>query len=166
MWHGNPKLRYEIDLDDNIDVIITSYGVLRRDAEMLSERQFRLSSWTRSQSAKNAASQNATAVRQLKSERRLALTGTPIENRPEELWTTFDFLAPGFLKLRQLGNNTQGLFRGDGQALEMLATRAAAYPATSQVRGGEELPEGRNCHPLRGSTKTSAHSTTTWPGRL
>ena len=84
----------EIDLDDEIDVIITSYGVLRRDAEMLSERQFRYIILDEAQSAKNAASQNATAIRQLKSERRLALTGTPIENRLEELWTTLLTSSP------------------------------------------------------------------------
>ena len=144
MWHGNPKLRYEIDLDDNIDVIITSYGVLRRDAEMLSERQFRYIILDEAQSAKNAASQNATAIRQLKSERRLALTGTPIENRPEELWTTFDFLAPGFLgSLRQFRKRyARPISRGDGQALEMLATRVQPLilrRLKSEV--AKELPE-------------------------
>ncbi|MEC8051298.1 MAG: DEAD/DEAH box helicase [Myxococcota bacterium] len=144
MWHGSPKLRYEIDLDDNIDVIITSYGVLRRDAEMLSERQFRYIILDEAQSAKNAASQNATAIRQLKSERRLALTGTPIENRPEELWTTFDFLAPGFLgSLRQFRKRyARPISRGDGQALEMLATRVQPLilrRLKSEV--AKELPE-------------------------
>ena len=157
MWHGNPKLRYEIDLDDNIDVIITSYGVLRRDAEMLSERQFRYIILDEAQSAKNAASQNAAAIRQLKSERRLALTGTPIENRPEELWTTFDFLAPGFLgSLRQFRKRyARPISRGDGQALEML------QHACSRLSSDVSSPRWRKNFQRRSKPSSAASSTKT-----
>lgn len=96
LYHGPPKIREEVDVAGS-DLTITSYGVLRRDAPRLAEISFRYVILDEAQSAKNAASQNARAIRKLKSERRLALTGTPIENRPEELWAAFDFLAPGFL---------------------------------------------------------------------
>src|SRR5690606_12982449 len=77
------------------------------------------------QSAKNAATQNARVVRLIKSERRLALTGTPIENRPEELWATFDFLAPGFLgTLRSFRKRyARPIERGETQPLELLRAR-------------------------------------------
>ncbi len=96
IWHGAPEERRQIDIE-KVDVVITSYGILRRDTDFLSQVGFRYVILDEAQSAKNAATQNARSVRRLKSERRLALTGTPIENRPEELWATFDFLAPGFL---------------------------------------------------------------------
>ncbi|MBC7793213.1 MAG: DEAD/DEAH box helicase, partial [Clostridia bacterium] len=91
LWHGPPKERQAIDIA-SCDVVVTSYGVLRRDAELLSANAFRYVILDEAQSAKNAASQNARAIRQLKSERRLALTGTPVENRPDDLWAIFDFL--------------------------------------------------------------------------
>jgi superfamily II DNA or RNA helicase len=96
LWYGAPSIRHALDID-NADLVITSYSILRRDAEFLAQKKFCYVILDEAQSAKNAASQNAQAVRQLKSEHRLALTGTPIENRIEELWATFDFLAPGFL---------------------------------------------------------------------
>ncbi len=124
MWHGPPKIRHSINLD-GADVIVTSYGILRRDSELLSEISFRYIILDEAQSAKNAASQNATAVRLLKSERRLALTGTPIENRPEELWSAFDFLAPGFLgSLRQFRKRyARPIGRGEREPLQLLSAR-------------------------------------------
>lgn len=122
--HGPPRVRHQVDLDA-FDLLITSYGVLRRDAERLSKRTFRYVLLDEAQAAKNAASQNARAIRQLKSERRLALTGTPIENRTEELWATFDFLAPGFLgNLRQFRKRyALPIDRGDMEARRLLRAR-------------------------------------------
>lgn len=124
LWHGAPKIRHAIDIS-NADVIVTSYGVLRRDTEILQAINFRYIILDEAQSAKNAASQNATAVRQLVSEKRLALTGTPVENRPEELWSTFDFLAPGFLgTLRQFRKRyARPIERGDKTAMDLLHAR-------------------------------------------
>lgn len=124
LWHGPPKLRHSIDLT-GADIIVASYGVLRRDAELLSKINFRYVILDEAQSAKNAASQNATAVRQLISEKRLALTGTPVENRAEELWSAFDFLAPGFLgTLRQFRRRyARPIERGDTTAMELLHAR-------------------------------------------
>lgn len=124
LWAGPPKARRELDVND-YDLIVTSYGILRRDVELLSKVDFRYVLLDEAQSAKNAASQNARAVRKLKSQRRLALTGTPIENRPDELWSVFDFLAPGFLgSLRQFRKRyARPIERGEDEPKELLRAR-------------------------------------------
>ena len=79
------------------DVVITSYALLRRDIKKLKDINFRYVILDESQNIKNATSQTAQAVKQLTSQHKLALSGTPIENKLEELWSVFDFLMPGFL---------------------------------------------------------------------
>ena len=79
------------------DIVITSYALIRRDIEELKNIKFRYVVLDESQNIKNAMSQTAQAVKMLDSDHRLALSGTPIENRLEELWSVFDFLMPGFL---------------------------------------------------------------------
>ena len=79
------------------DVVITSYALLRRDIAKLKDINFRYIILDESQNIKNATSQTAQAVKLLTSQHKLALSGTPIENKLEELWSVFDFLMPGFL---------------------------------------------------------------------
>ncbi len=124
LWHGPPKTRQAVDVA-TCDLVVTSYGVLRRDAELLANHSFRYVILDEAQSAKNSASQNARAIRRLKSERRLALTGTPVENRPDDLWAIFDFLAPGFLgSVRSFRKRyARPISRAEGDALSLLRTR-------------------------------------------
>ena len=79
------------------DVVITSYALIRRDIDKLKDINFRYIILDESQNIKNAMSQTAQAVKKLQSQHKLALSGTPIENKLEELWSVFDFLMPGFL---------------------------------------------------------------------
>lgn len=79
------------------DVLITSYDLLRRDRAHYREIEFTYTVIDEAQYIKNHRTQNAQAVKGLKSLYRLALTGTPIENRLSELWSIFDFLMPGYL---------------------------------------------------------------------
>ena len=81
----------------NYDVVITSYALVRRDIEKLKDINFRYVILDESQNIKNAMSQTAQAVKKLQASHKLALSGTPIENKLEELWSVFDFLMPGFL---------------------------------------------------------------------
>ena len=81
----------------NYDVVITSYALVRRDIAKLKEYNFRYIVLDESQNIKNAMSQTAQAVKKLQASHKLALSGTPIENKLEELWSVFDFLMPGFL---------------------------------------------------------------------
>ncbi len=79
------------------DLVLTTYGTLRRDVHWLKDCDFDYVILDESQSVKNAGAQTAKAVRLLRSEHRLALSGTPIENHLGELWSLMEFLNPGFL---------------------------------------------------------------------
>ena len=79
------------------DLVLSTYGTLRRDASVLKDFQFDYVILDEAHQIKNASSLAARAARLLRSDHRLALTGTPIENRTSELWSLFEFLNPGFL---------------------------------------------------------------------
>jgi SNF2 family DNA or RNA helicase len=79
------------------DVILTTYGTLRRDAAALAETPFDYVVLDEAQAIKNAASVSAKTTRVLNARHRLALSGTPIENHLGELWSLFEFLNPGLL---------------------------------------------------------------------
>jgi SNF2 family DNA or RNA helicase len=79
------------------DVILTTYGTLRRDAAMMKDVEFDYIVLDEAQSIKNATTENAKAVRLLRGAHRLALSGTPVENHLGELWSLFEFLNPGML---------------------------------------------------------------------
>jgi superfamily II DNA or RNA helicase len=79
------------------DVIVTNYALLRRDLEPLQKFAFRAVILDEAQFIKNPGAQVTQSVKQLKSEHRLALTGTPLENRLLDLWSIVDFIQPGYL---------------------------------------------------------------------
>ena len=79
-----------------IDVALTTYGVVTR-SEALRARPWRLVVLDEAQAIKNPGAQQTRAAKQLKAPARIALTGTPIENRLSDLWSLFDFLNPGLL---------------------------------------------------------------------
>jgi len=79
------------------DVILTTYGTLRRDAPRLKDIHFDTVVLDEAQVIKNATTESAKAARLLKADHRLALTGTPVENRLGDLWSLFEFLNPGLL---------------------------------------------------------------------
>ncbi|MFK8004196.1 MAG: SNF2-related protein [Polyangiales bacterium] len=96
VWQG-AKRHDKADEVAKADVMFTSYALLRRDEEFLNSLNLRYVILDEAQHIKNPGSHTAKAAKQLKSERRLALTGTPIENRLSELWSIFDFASPGLL---------------------------------------------------------------------
>ncbi|MBJ6761733.1 DEAD/DEAH box helicase family protein [Myxococcaceae bacterium JPH2] len=96
VWHGQDRKERAEDLK-GMDLVLTSYALVRRDLEQLSQVGFRYVVLDEAQNIKNADSATAQACKALPSETRLALTGTPLENRLSELWSIFDFLMPGFL---------------------------------------------------------------------
>ena len=79
------------------DLIVTSYGLMRRDIEQLLEHRFDYAVLDEAQAIKNPGSQAAKAARLLPADHRLALTGTPIENHLGDLWSLFEFLNTGML---------------------------------------------------------------------
>ena len=82
------------------DVVVTSYDLLRMDVEGLTKVAWSTIVFDESQALKNAGSQRYDAALQLKAGVRLALSGTPVENRTAELWSLFNLLAPGYLGTR------------------------------------------------------------------
>jgi SNF2 family DNA or RNA helicase len=82
---------------DQYDLLLMTYGTLRRDAARLSELDFDYVILDEAQAIKNATTASAKAARLLRGRHRLALSGTPIENHLGELWSLFEFLNPGFL---------------------------------------------------------------------
>jgi len=86
------------------DLIVTNYALLRRDLEELQKFAFRTVILDEAQFIKNPGAQVTQSVKQLKSEHRLALTGTPLENRLLDLWSIVDFIQSGYL-----GNQEQFL---------------------------------------------------------
>ncbi len=84
------------------DLIITNYSILRRDLEELNKFEFSAIVLDEAQYIKNPTAQVTKSVKQLKGRRRLALTGTPLENRLLDLWSIVDFVQPNYL-----GNQTK-----------------------------------------------------------
>lgn len=81
----------------NADLVVTSYALIRRDAEQYLPFEFDTVVLDEAQHIKNRQTQNAQAVKTIRAEHRLVLTGTPLENSVLDLWSIFDFLMPGYL---------------------------------------------------------------------
>ena len=124
--------------DCDIDVYLTSYPLIRRDIGQLSAISFRFAILDEAQYIKNAMSVGAGAVKQLKAQTRFALTGTPMENHPGELWSIFDFVLPGYLL-----SFAQFMHRfGTGEEADVLRRRIRPF-LLRRLKGDvlKELPE-------------------------
>lgn len=84
-------------LDESADLVITTYALLRLDVDVLAAKPWQAVVLDEAQAIKNPDSQVSRAAYQLKADFRLALSGTPVENRLEDLWSLFHFCNPGFL---------------------------------------------------------------------
>ncbi len=82
------------------DVVLTTYGLLARDAEVLASVPWDVVALDEAQAIKNPDAQRAKAAYRLQARHRVALSGTPVENRLEELWSIMHFLVPGLLGTR------------------------------------------------------------------
>lgn len=94
--HG-PKRREQFAEIAKSDLVITSYALIRRDADVYRDVEFDTVVLDEAQHIKNRQTQNAQAVKAVRAEHRLVLTGTPLENSVLDLWSIFDFLMPGYL---------------------------------------------------------------------
>ncbi|MCW2719680.1 DEAD/DEAH box helicase [Pseudonocardia sp.] len=112
------------------DIVVTTYATATRDADELAEIGWRRLVLDEAQAVKNSRASHARAVRRFDAEHRVALTGTPVENRLSELWSVMDVLNPGLL-------GTADAFRaryaipverhGDTEAAERLRTITRPY---------------------------------------
>ncbi len=94
--HG-PDRHQLFDQIATSDIVVTSYALIRRDAEKYREIEFDTVVLDEAQHIKNRQTQNAQAVKSVRAQHRLVLTGTPLENSVLDLWSIFDFLMPGYL---------------------------------------------------------------------
>jgi len=114
------------------DLILTTYGTLRRDAARFASQLFDYVILDEAHAVKNPKSESAKAVRLLKGAHRLALTGTPVQNHLGELWSLFDFLNPGMLgassalgaTLGQTNVQTNGQPNDEDSSNQVMLTRA------------------------------------------
>ncbi len=101
--HGSNRLEgqaFQAALAEH-DLVITSYGTARRDIDLLGSIQWSDLILDEAQNIKNPSAKQTQAVRQLQAQNRVALTGTPVENRLLELWSIMEFLNPGYLESRE-----------------------------------------------------------------
>ncbi|MGG1659822.1 DEAD/DEAH box helicase [Brevibacillus sp. NRS-1366] len=97
--YGNARHKKDdfLSATQSADLVITSYALSHLDETELSSVTWNTICLDEAQNIKNAYTKQASAVRDLRAWHRIALTGTPIENRLSELWSIFDFLNPGYL---------------------------------------------------------------------
>ncbi len=99
VYHGDkrPKGAALVKAVQQLDLVITSYTLVQRDLKDLKRVEWRGMVLDEAQNIKNPTAKQSVAVREIESEFRIALTGTPVENRLSELWAIMDFLNPGYL---------------------------------------------------------------------
>jgi len=99
MHHGLNRLSGQgfREAAEETDVVITTYSLAQRDEEDLSAVSWGHVVLDEAQSIKNQSARQTQAIKRLKADQKIALTGTPVENRLSELWSIMDFLNPGYL---------------------------------------------------------------------
>lgn len=95
--NGTKKNRINLINNNNKSILITTYGLLREDIDEYENYYFKTVIIDEAQNIKNPTANTTRALKRLKSDTKIALTGTPIENSIIELWSIFDFIMPGFL---------------------------------------------------------------------
>jgi len=111
------------------DVVLTTYPLVVRDLERWRDTEFHLLILDEAQAIKNPRSQANKAVNALSANHRLCISGTPVENNLEELWSLFDFVMPGFLGAAERFRTQFRLpIERDGNAQKLEALRSAVAP--------------------------------------
>ena len=95
--HTGSNREKSAELFSNFDLVITTYGISRIDIDVFKEAYFNYVILDESQNIKNPSSKSFKAVKQLKSKYKLILSGTPVENTVNDLWTQMSFINPGLL---------------------------------------------------------------------
>lgn len=98
---GEKSRRRQILIDNDYDILVTHYGLLRTDIAEIKKIEFDFAILDEAQAIKNANAQVSSAVRALHTGCRIALTGTPLENSISDLWSIMDFINPGFCGSRE-----------------------------------------------------------------
>ena len=98
IYHGSNR-RFPLE---DYDAVITSYGVVRTDLEMFLDREWFLCVIDEAQNIKNPDTSQTKSIKRLSAKSRIALTGTPIENKLDDYWSIFDFINKGYLFSRSV----------------------------------------------------------------
>ncbi len=124
------------------DVVLTTYGTLRRDILALKDMEFDYVILDEAQAVKNADTESAKAVRLLRGRYRLALSGTPVENHLGELWSLFDFLNPGMLGAASVLKVAGGDWRNPPEETRRLLAQALRpfILRRTKLQVAQELP--------------------------
>ncbi len=124
LYHGPGR-----KLDPEAQITLTTYSILRLDIDSLKKRDWDVVVLDEAQAIKNPDSQAARAARQLNANFRLALTGTPVENRLEELWSQLHFVNPGLLGGRRDFDQryAKPIMEGDQETVERLRQRIRPF---------------------------------------
>lgn len=142
--HGSDRHAL-IDRIAEYHVVITTYPLLHRDHEALFARDWEIVVLDEAQAAKNPASSAAKHIRNARARTRLALTGTPMENSLQDLWTMFDWLIPGLLGDRKsFGARYRTPIERHGNAAAQAALNARIRPfmlRRTKAEVAAELPE-------------------------
>ncbi|MDX9957113.1 MAG: DEAD/DEAH box helicase, partial [Spirochaetia bacterium] len=111
------------------DIVLTSYQTLRSDIQRFAATEWGLCLLDEAQMVKNPEAAVSRAVRSLRARVRLILTGTPVENRPLDLWSHFAFLNPGLLGNRKsfVAEYERPIAAGDEEALEAMRRRTLPF---------------------------------------
>ncbi len=141
-WHVFHGQRRNLP-ETNLDLVLTTYGILQRE-EALREREWHVIILDEAQAIKNSSTISSRASRALKSQYRIAMTGTPVENHAMDLWSVMEFLLPGYMgslpRFKRLyGAERDGTSREQAQALKRLISPFLLRRTKSQVL--KELPE-------------------------
>lgn len=127
---GTPTQRKKLLTDVNTyDAVITSYSLLQKDIEIYKTFTFSYAILDEAQHIKNRGTRNAKSVKMIHAEHRLILTGTPIENSLDELWSLFDFLMPGLLSTydRFVEKYIRSPSQPKGVSLEVLRRKVSPF---------------------------------------
>ncbi|MBS0622200.1 MAG: SNF2 helicase associated domain-containing protein [Verrucomicrobia bacterium] len=127
---GTPSQRQrQLSYSGEIDILITSYSLLQKDIDAYMERMFGYVVLDEAQHIKNRGTRNARSVKQVRAAHRLVLTGTPVENALDELWSLFDFLMPGLLSTyeRFVEKYIRSSAAGNTSALDVLSKKVSPF---------------------------------------
>jgi len=122
--HTGPDRNANWDRMQDFDLVLSTYGTLRRDAADFRSFEFDYVILDEAQAIKNASSESAKAARLLQGKHRMVLTGTPIENHLGELWSLLEFLNPGMLGASVLQGSGGGSLRNPDEELRTILAKA------------------------------------------
>lgn len=126
-WHGADRSEQE-DSIKNQDIVVTSYALLRRDCEMLSKISFRYLILDEAQNVKNPRTESWKSAQRIHAEQRLALSGTPIENRLLDLYSIIELVTPTVLGSEKIFMRRYGTPISAGSAERMNELRERIRP--------------------------------------